>query len=106
MSSTRKSEVLYPLGAGLLLYFIFCISGKLYADGDNYTVAIILNGLLGNNNYCQHQHPLLCVLLGLIKKVMPISDCFTLSIHLLLILAIAFVIMILRERFTERGQRL
>lgn len=42
MSSTRKSEVLYPLGAGLLLYFIFCISGKLYADGDNYTVAIIL----------------------------------------------------------------
>ena len=106
MSSTRKSEVLYPLGAGLLLYFIFSISGKLYADGDNYTVAIILNGLLGNNNYCQHQHPLLCVLLGLIKKILPISDCFTLSIHLLLILAIAFVIMILRERFTERGQRL
>lgn len=106
MSSTRKSEVLYPLGAGLLLYFIFSISGKLYADGDNYTVAIILNGLLGNNNYCQHQHPLLCVLLGLIKKILPISDCFTLSIHLLLIAAIAFVITVLRERFTERGQRL
>ncbi|MCR5598992.1 MAG: hypothetical protein K6G19_12555 [Lachnospiraceae bacterium] len=106
MSSTRKSEVLYPLGAGLLLYFIFSISGRLYTDVDNYTVSIIINGLLGNNNYCQHQHPFLCVLMGLVKKIVPTSDCFTLSIHLLLILAIAFVIMILRERFTESGQRL
>ncbi len=106
MSSTRKSEVLYPLGAGLLLYFIFCISGRLYDNWDNYSVAIIINGLVGNNNYCQHQHPLLCVLMGLVKKIVPKSDCFTLSVHLLLITAIVFVIMTLRERFTERGQRL
>ncbi|MBR6257235.1 MAG: hypothetical protein IKR23_07645 [Lachnospiraceae bacterium] len=104
-SSLGRYEVLLPWGAALLLYMIFCISGRLYDDWDNYYVAIVVNGLLGNNNLCQYQHPLLCVMMGLVKLVLPAADCFTFSIHVLLIAAIAFMITIFRTRYSGKTQR-
>ena len=92
--------------AALILYLLYCISGTLYSNYDNYNCAIVINGLLGNNNLCQHQHPLFCILLKGVSVLLPNADSFTLTVHVLLIAALGWVIFLLIEKFTDRIQRL
>ncbi len=107
---TGKIKGLYPHLAStapvLLLYLIFGVSGRLYDDYDNYNVAIVINGLLSDNNYCQYQHPLLCLILKGVKAVLPAADSFTLLVHILLIVAMSRIIYVLFGRYAHPVARL
>lgn len=89
----------------VVFWLLFSVTGKLYSDVDNYSIAIVLNGLLGNNNFSQHQHPLLCIMIKGLCKIMPDADCFTVTVHILLIASLGWVIYILWESFTGKIQR-
>ncbi|MBQ9519766.1 MAG: hypothetical protein IJR59_07725 [Firmicutes bacterium] len=43
---------------------------------DNYIVSMITNGLFSTNNYCFSLSPILCLLIKLIKLVLPAADGF------------------------------
>ncbi len=102
----KKLYPLIPYLAALGAYIVFCFTGALYADVDNYNLAIICNGLLGNNNFCQYVHPLLCFALRLPKLLMPSADVFTTFAHLLLIAALGWLLALLFERFESIAERL
>ena len=106
MKPSQIRKYMIPWGAALVLFVVFSITGRLYEDYDNYNVAIVINGLLGNNNFCQYQHPLLCLMLRPLNILLPWADSFTLFTHLALIAALSWMIFILRESFTDRTGRL
>lgn len=89
----------------VVFWLLFSVTSKLYSDVDNYSIAIVLNGLLGNNNFSQHQHPLLCIMIKGLSIIMPSADCFTVMVHILLIAALGWVIHILWESFTGKTER-
>lgn len=79
MTKDKKRIVLY---AGLALIFtVLCyvacaLYHTLYIDGDNYVIAIVTNGLLGNSNYCIFLHPVLCFFIKIISLILPKADAF------------------------------
>ena len=106
MKKRRLPYQLIPYPAAVCAYIVFCFTGALYADVDNYNLAIICNGLLGNNNFCQYVHPLLCLILRLPKLLLPSADVFTAFAHLLLIVSLGWMLALLFERFVSLPERL
>ncbi|MCR5249966.1 MAG: hypothetical protein K6E50_05110 [Lachnospiraceae bacterium] len=102
----KKLLRLAPYPAVFCAYVVFCLTEKLYLDIDNYNLAIICNGMLGNNNFCQYVHPLLCLALRLPKCIFPSTDVFTALAHLLLIVSLGWMLCLLFERFASWPGRL
>ncbi len=100
-----KKKIL-PWLAAAALYLLFCFTGSLYDDFDNFNVAVIVNGLFGDNNFCPYVHPLLCVICKGLKFLLPMADVFSLTAHILLIAAMGWVLKILWERFDSRMGRI
>ncbi len=95
-----------PFILAIAAYIIYCFTGSLYHDYDNYFIAIICNGLLGNNNFSQYTHPLLCLILRLFKSFLPSADVFTAFAHFLLIFALGWMLQILLEIFGSVSERI
>ena len=93
---------LIPYAAALCAYIIFCLTGALYPDLDNYNVTIVCNGLLGNNNFCQYTHPLLCLFFRFLKLLLPSADVFTALAHILLIFSLGWMIRLFSERYPSK----
>ena len=91
----ERLHALLPYGAALCAYIIFCLTGELYRDLDNFNVTIICNGLIGNNNFSQYTHPLLCLFFTLLKRLVPSADVYTALAHLLIMLALGYLILFL-----------
>ena len=86
---TRRNR--YVIGACFItfaLYFIFSISGWIYAFTDNITVAVITSGYYGDNNMCQYIHPLFCLIIKALNPILPTADVFTVLMHVFLLLGI------------------
>ncbi|MBQ9010922.1 MAG: hypothetical protein IJ088_16565 [Clostridia bacterium] len=79
MTDTARIRALFVAAAaalGLLALVIF--SQPLYDDVDNYTVALVVNGLFGKDNGCQYTHVLLNRLMSVFSGLLPGADVFTL----------------------------
>lgn len=59
-------------------------SKPLYANVDNFTIAVVTNGLFGEDGYTYYLHPWLCKYLNVISKVLTSADVYTLLMHILL----------------------
>lgn len=60
----------------------------LYTHVDNYYVSLITNGIYDSDNYCLFLNPVLCKVIGMIRKVLPGADAFTLLSRILILAGI------------------
>lgn len=72
----------------LMCYLLFLFFSPLYLGTDNVTCAIVVDGLFGPNNYCQYQHPLLCLVVRVLNPLLPSADMFTVVLHLMVAAAL------------------
>lgn len=83
----RKNK--YSLLGAILItsvcYVVFCFTGLIYEYTDNITVAAVVDGMYGDNNFCQYLHPFLCVIIRCLTPLFPTADVFTSLIHLALL---------------------
>lgn len=91
MQSFQKRKNKYSLLSAFLItsvcYIVFCLTGLIYEYTDNITVAVVADGMYGDNNYCQFLHPLLCVVIKWLTPLFPTADVFTTLIHLALLIS-------------------
>ena len=82
--ATKKTTMywLAAMGVAALSYFLFAVTSSIYAYADNYTVAVVVNGLYGSNNYCQYLHPLFCAIAKILISVLPTADVFTTLVYM------------------------
>ena len=88
--------------AALGLLVLVLLSQPLYDDVDNYTVALVVNGLFGKDNGCQYTHVLLNRLLPVLTMLFPEADVFTLLGRVLIILAFALLLYMTGTRTRSR----
>ncbi len=79
MNRTRTSICLI---LPLLFYTLFLFTNPLYFSTDSQEVADVVDGLYGENNFCQFLHPLLCVIIKPLNAIFPVTDVFTTLVHL------------------------
>lgn len=91
MQSVQNRKNKYSFLGALLItsvcYIVFCFSGLIYEYTDNITVAVVVDGMYGDNNFCQYLHPLLCVIIKWLTPLFPTADVFTSLIHLALLIS-------------------
>lgn len=85
--------------AGLLCFFIQSTAGVVYTETDNFTAAMIINGLFGDNPYCQIQHPFFCRSLYVLAQLIPQCDVFGSVIQVFITIAFILVVYIVCEDF-------
>ena len=89
MQGFQKRKNQYSLLSAILItavcYVVFCLTGLIYEYTDNITVAVVVDGMYGDNNFCQYLHPLLCVIIKWLTPFFPAADIFTTFVHFLLI---------------------
>lgn len=73
----RRTRIIAALAISLACYGYFTISSELYLSSDNVMVAVVTNGLLGTDPFCQYLHPLLCLLIRGLSVLLPTADAFT-----------------------------
>lgn len=103
---SEKKYTIIPWAAAALLLLIFSVSGNMYRDADSYEVAAVINGILGENNFCQYQHPLLCLILKGIKSLLPGADCFTLFTQLITAAALGYMLKLLLSRYKDTARKI
>ena len=99
--SIRHRKELVSIATALISYFIFLISSRIYVYTDNITVAVVLNGFYGDNNYCQYIHPFLCLLIKALIPLFPSADMFTVICHLLIFIEICLLTYIVLETISR-----
>ena len=87
----KVHRLLGALGLTLALYFLFCISGRLYTFTDNITVGVVTSGMYGDNNMCQYLHPLLCLIVKWLNPILPTADVYATLTHLALLSGIFLI---------------
>ena len=87
----KVHRLLGALDLTLALYFLFCISGRLYTFTDNITVGVVTSGMYGDNNMCQYLHPLLCLIVKWLNPILPTADVYATLTHLALIAGIFLI---------------
>lgn len=70
-------------GMTLACYFVFLFFSPLYDSSDSMMAAIVTDGLFGENTLSQFQHPLLCILIGLLSRIFPSADVFSVTVHII-----------------------
>ena len=73
----KNTRIVFAIVISLACYLYFCISSELYLSSDNVMVAVVTNGLFGNNPFCQYLHPLLCAVIRGLASLLPTADMFT-----------------------------
>ena len=61
-----------------MLFLLFALTNNLYIDTDNYNIAVIANGLFGNNSSSLHLSALAWKFFSFLNNVFKTSDVFTL----------------------------
>ena len=74
---SKKVRIISAIVLSLACYFYFAVSSQLYLSSDNFMVAVVTNGLFGDNNFCQYLHPLLCLIIRALALLFPTADAFT-----------------------------
>lgn len=75
---TDRQTLLYSIIFATSCLALHCITKKLYANVDNYTISIVTNRLYDADNYCVYLHPILCWIIGMISNIFPQADAFAL----------------------------
>ena len=83
----------------LLCFYLQSISGLIYTETDNLTTAFIVNGLIGDSNYCMVLHPWLCGLLGIFSGAFPSADVFASFTQIFMVLAFFWVSYLFTNQF-------
>ena len=107
MRSGHKKQILW-MGISILytlfLYALFLFTFPVYFNSDNWEVAVVTAGYYGSN-LCQYIHPLLCLIIGGIGKVLPSADIFTLLIHIAIALGMTLTFYLALEWFCCKNIR-
>lgn len=67
---------------------MFSVFQPLYSQVDNYMVSLILNRCYDADVYCMFLNPVLCFLCGVLQKLFPQADVFTLLTRIMILLGI------------------
>lgn len=78
----KRKRIIICLVLPLLFYILFLFTNPLYLSTDSQEVAVVVDGIYGNNNFCQFLHPLLCVIIKPLNSLFPATDVFTTLLHL------------------------
>ena len=84
-------------------YFLFLNTNPLYFSTDSMEVAIVTNGLYGSDNYCQYVHPLLCVMIRFLSGLLPHADCFTLLMHIVILIVFATLLFMFEGKWNRKN---
>ena len=93
---------LFSLVSGLICFFVQAGTGVIYTETDNFSTAVIVNGLLGDSNYCHILHPWLCNALGKLSVSFPQMDVFAFATELFIFISFVWLSFL----FTRRGRAL
>lgn len=91
LKSKLWKPVFLSLFFSILCYIGFLFFNPLYISSDNIGVAVVTNGFYGKNNFCQYLHPLLCLVIKALRRVLPAADLFTMLIHIVFIFCIGLL---------------
>lgn len=104
----KPSHPIYWTLGVILLCIIWLAVTPIYSDdGDNYSMALVVNRMFtgeGQDVYVNYLNPLLCLIFQVVLCVLPMADCFTLSINLMLLFAvgvIAYLIAVKSKNYYE-----
>ena len=78
-------QILIAILVPAICYICFCIIGNMYTYTDNVTVAVVTNGMYGDNNFCQYVHPVFCLIIKWLVPFFPTADIFTTLVHMALL---------------------
>ena len=90
--------VIISIAVPFTCYILFLLTNPLYFSTDSMEVAIITNGLYGDDNYCQYIHPFLCKITRYLSFFLPNADCFTLLMHVAILVQYATFFLLLAGR--------
>ncbi len=100
--SRKTCYLLLAAAMGIGCWGFAAISSPLYIDTDNYWIATVVNGLYSRDTYTVFLHPFLCWFLGLMARLLPTADVYTLTARILL----AFGVSLLAYLALEHGRSL
>lgn len=104
-SLQERQKLLYAMIFATSCLVLHCITKKLYADVDNYTISIVINRLYDADNYCVYLHPILCWTIGIISNILPQADAFTLFGRILIwgaLVWLFYVIMKSQQKISDK----
>ena len=78
-----RKRFLIASGMTLACYFVFLFFSPLYDSSDSMMAAIVTDGLFGENTLSQFQHPISCVFIGLLSRIFPSADLFSVTVHVM-----------------------
>ena len=93
----RLRRVLISLAAAAGCFAASILFRRLYPDGDNYYISLVVNGLFDDVGECQFLHPLLCRLLRGLSILLPTADSFALTGRILAFLEIFWLTDLLQK---------
>ena len=97
--NARVRRVLISLAVAVGCFAASLLFSKLYQGSDNYSISIVVNGLLDDGGECQFLHPLMDRFLHALSVLLPGADAFMLVGHLLVFLEIFWLTdLLLREK--------
>ena len=92
----KETRLLFTFSIAAICWLFFSVTGKLYIRPDNLGIAIVISGLFGSP-MSQYQHPLFCLLINLLSRVIPSADALTLSVHVMIIAELTVIERILMD---------
>ena len=87
----------------ILCWLFFSFTSDLYMYTDNVGVAIVLDGYFANP-LSQYQHPLFCLLVNLLSRILPFADMYTVTVHILIFLGLFILTYLLLGRIKNTGK--
>lgn len=81
--SFKNKIILIPFMTAMICWVFYTFTTDLYMYSDNVEVALVINGTFGNP-LSQYQHPLFCLGLNALSRLLPTVDMVTLVIHFLI----------------------
>lgn len=70
---------------------IFSFFQPLYTQVDNYLASLVTNRIYDSDNYCMFLNPVLCRIVGMLQKLVPDGDAFTLFSRLMILAGIWYL---------------
>lgn len=70
---------------------IFSLFQPLYTQVDNYLASLVTNRIYDSDNYCMFLNPVLCRIVGILQKLCPDGDAFTLLSRVMILAGIWYL---------------
>lgn len=105
----QKSHRLQCLVCAFLMTTVCGIFGSfqiLYLNVDNYLMALVTNRVYDTDNYCMFINPALCWVVGIMQKMLPKADSFTILSRIMILLGIWCLSYFIAQIACKKGEML